>query len=360
MICGACSVRVFVGRGAGGLPRSAGVAVNGTQSRSARKKRLEKKICKATKNSGTFVAEGNYTVNHCLSQLPFGLGTIRDATNPEALPRLESGESQLPFGLGTIRDAANFGNCVAQLDRSQLPFGLGTIRDGVLDYGKDIEKAVSIAFRLGNDSGRARVPRRGHVRALVSIAFRLGNDSGHLSRYVGVNLPHRRVSIAFRLGNDSGRGDNSDGIDTTQMSQLPFGLGTIRDDEALVYFDDRDESQLPFGLGTIRDSGSQQAWDQFVASQLPFGLGTIRDGVLDYGKDIEKAVSIAFRLGNDSGRARVPRRGHVRALVSIAFRLGNDSGQRLARLHRQGRPSLNCLSAWERFGTQQAVEKRAP
>ena len=87
---------------------------------------------------------------------------------------------------------------------SQLPFGLGTIRDG-------------------------QEPRFGMERRRVSIAFRLGNDSGQAVEFVK-SKPR------------------------SWMSQLPFGLGTIRDKketmkcEKLIV-----PSQLPFGLGTIRD-----------------------------------------------------------------------------------------------------------
>ena len=238
------------------------------------------------------------------SQLPFGLGTIRDHIVPFRSSEPEK-KSQLPFGLGTIRDMTGPAHSPPKYVGSQLPFGLGTIRDGERKTFRDIFSRVSIAFRLGNDSGQRNRLTVNVFGDEVSIAFRLGNDSGLREQARDIGKLHR-VSIAFRLGNDSGQGAAKGLRRRVRQVSIAFRLGNDsgHQDENAIYCESATQSQLPFGLGTIRDGQIEVTYPKLVLSQLPFGLGTIRDGrYIRLGQE-SVGVSIAFRLGNDSGHSK--------------------------------------------------------
>ena len=235
--------------------------------------------------------------------------------------------SQLPFGLGTIRDAETTPtestprrclNCLSAWER------FGTTRRSSTSMTATSLNCLSAWERFGTRGASRHGTSSSHLNCL-SAWERFGTESSTTEK-----TSRRRSQLPFGLGTGT-----STSTRTTE-SQLPFGLGTIRDTTSGGETRTMNvSSQLPFGLGTIRDHlradegleaavrrlNCLSAWERFGTlcvlariphkprqSQLPFGLGTIRDGGrVRLLRLPRRPVSIAFRLGNDSGRGDLRR-----------------------------------------------------
>ena len=190
-------------------------------------------------------------------------------------------------------------------------------------------RRVSIAFRLWNDSGQSGICqellRTGGLNCL-SAWERFGTGP----RQVVEGAGRARVSIAFRLGNDSGRGGPQEG------APVPVRLNCLSAWERFG----------TTGCSRSRRRGRSclnclSAWERF---------GT-NDSIHKYAA-AATVVSIAFRLGNDSGPVQSQIFGEGTFTVSqLPFGLGTIRDATSSWTTTDSSRCLNCLSAWERFGT---------